>query len=657
MSSSEDPKARETGEAQPEGTSRRDFLKGAFAATATMSLAGVLAGCETDSAPVSEPATGPANEVDYPVQVHDSDVLVIGAGIAGCSSAVRAMSFGKSVTIVDKGPYGRSGTSGMNWGHGYSTPEFSQLGDATAPTMVGQILFSNEGMAHQDYAMATVQAALEMRPSCYGEQLGMLTERLRDGESIGHNAPRAEGQVTTSVYGWFPRFIAQHARRVGAKIVDKTMVIDILQSEDGSAAGAVAIDLATGDAHVFRAKSIIMATGCFNWICGWNDSLSPWSIAGPEATGDGTGMFLKLGLDVSNLEFTPHDSPPVFPLAFRQCMGLAFEFPDYYVAENSEGTYFVNDHFTAIPSDIGQGTLTRLTAREPIQGRGNEWGGVWMNTTNVLNGERFYRRWPEQMKRHFNYEIPEKVPVAPEFWGTYATPDPLSVTSETKIPGLWYAGAAFYGFNLPGGLACGWLAGKGAADRATSIDRLPISWTQVNDSLKRAYGALEAEPASPIRARQVQRNIQKGYGKGLLLVRNESGIKSAIEEMERVRAEDIPNMFVPSKSRHFNIDWRNALEVPYMANVGIAAGYAALERKECRMVHIREDYPPVDNENYLKKIGIKLEGDKFTVSSIEIDTSISPVDTIKQMLPTTSIDFDEPTPALPFTPLPDHVVE
>jgi succinate dehydrogenase/fumarate reductase flavoprotein subunit len=368
-------------------------------------------------------------------------------------------------------------------------------------------------------------------------------------------------------------------------------------------------------------------------------------------------MFLNLGLPVDNLEFTPHDSPAIYQTALRFCMGLAFEFPDYYVAFNSEGKYFMNDHWTAHPEDIGQGVLTRLTAKQVIDGLGNEWGGVWMNTSSVKTGERFYRRFPDILKRNFNYDLPEKIAVAPEFWGSYAAPDKLSATSETTIPGLYYAGAPYYGFNLPGGLAVGWMSGKGAAERAAQVDRPSISWSQVNDIFKKAYAVLDAEPKNPVDARQVMRNVQNGYGKGLLLVRNEQGITDAINEIERVQSEDIPNMRVRSKSRSYNTDWRNALEVPGMANVGIAAGKAALERRECRMTHVREDYPKVDDENFLRRIAVTLKDGQYSTELVDCDYSIIPKETVSGMVNKLSIDYDQSQdPDLPFTPLPEHQV-
>lgn len=658
MSKSEIAKEHESFENPKEnkGTSRRNFIKGAVASSALLGLAGILQSCQDVDSPVEETAAGSASE--YPIQVHEADVVVVGSGIAGSAAAIRAIAYGASVIIVDKGPYGRSGTSGMNWGHGYSSPDFCENNMAMVAGVVGQCLFSNEGMVHQDYAAALAQAAIDLRPTLFGEQLGMITERMRDGEPFSHNKPMREGLANTQSYGWFPRFIAQRAAFVGSKIFDHTMVIDVLLDDSGTTAGVIAIDLKSGDAHVFRAKSVILATGCYNWVCGWNEGMSPWTIAGPEATGDGTAMFLGLGLPVGNLEFTPHDSPPLFPTALRQSMGLAFEFPNYYAAFNSEGKYFMNDHFTAHPEDIGQGVLSRLTAKQVIDGLGNEWGGVWLNTTTIATGERFYRRYPDILKRNFNYELPDSVPVAPEFWGSYAAPDKLTATSETLIPGLYYAGAPYYGFNLPGGLACGWMTGKGAAERAFNTKRTAVPWTKVNDVLKKAYDTLEANPTNPIGARQVMRNAQKGYGRGLLLVRNEQGINDAIDELERVKAEDIPNMFVRSKSRSFNTDWRNALEIPFMVNVGIAAGKAALERRESRMTHVREDYPKVDDENFLRRIVVTQNGDTFTTELIDCDYSLIPKETVSDMICKVSFDYDQSLdPNLPFTPLPEHTPE
>jgi succinate dehydrogenase/fumarate reductase flavoprotein subunit len=176
------------------------------------------------------------------------------------------------------------------------------------------------------------------------------------------------------------------------------------------------------------------------------------------------------------------------------------------------------------------------------------------------------------------------------------------------------------------------MSGRAAAERAASVDRPKVVWSKVQDVLNKAYGALESNPDKSIRALQVYHHIQNAMFKGVSFVRNEKGLKEAIAELERIKAEEIPVMVVPQKTRRFNNDWRQAMEVPNMWNSVMGTAQAALARTETRGSHIRSDFPKIDNENWLKNVFVSVKDGVWTTEARPVVASMITADQIPAMI-------------------------
>jgi len=598
--------------------------------TAGIALSGLVAGtgCSNSTTDNADAAAAPTR----PVQVHEADVIVVGGGLAGLTAARKAASDGSSVIILDKGLFGHSGTSGINWGHDLETNEWLEDdGSSSLPTWI----LLNDGLPDQTYALEFCKAVKEGRPNATTEQMGCVLERIADGSPVSHNAP-APLNVD---HGCFPRFFAQQAKHSGKQIFDRTMALDVLLADDGRAAGVVALDLVSGDALVFRGKAVVMATGSYCWVAGWN-GMSPFTIAGPENTGDGHRMFINAGLEMRDMEQLPFDNVQWTPIGTRQGMGsMGNSIVNHARTLNKDMERFTQ----AIDTDprLNNPAFMRLTAKEIWQGRGTENGGVFVDTADLETDDRYYRRARENEMRAMGYDLPQYVEVVPEQWETAARPYQLSTSSETAIPGLFFAAAnsgAYSGCAFMGCFGSGWMAGKGAAVTAASSDAAAVPWTKVNDILNSAYGLLEATPESPIRVTDVYRSVQNAYWSGLSPLRDDAGIKASIAELERIKAEDLPKMHVPSKSRQFNTDWRLALEVESLITCALGTGQAALVRTETRGAHCRTDYPKMDNANWLKNTVVKLDGATWSVRTEPIDDSIVPAADVAALVPELGID-------------------
>ncbi len=610
--------------------SRRTFLASGVAGAGAIAL-GSLAGCSPSSTGSSATTSevggqrggGAATSHTQNVVVHEADVIVVGSGIAGLTAARRAIDEGATVAIIDKGPYGHSGASGHNWGHSVATVEYAD--PASLPAFAAGLLFVGDGMVDQNYMLNLATAWHDVRPMLTSVQLGSVTEHNKEGVScsVVNQANSVPENPTVQDAGLFPRVFARQVKRAGAQIYDYTYALDVLKDPDGATAGIAAINLKTGEPVVFRSRAVILATGSFVWLCGWN-GMTPYSHSSADCTGDGAAMFIRAGLPMRDMEEICQDNGQWYPTGTRQCMtGMGVELPDHYRGFNNNYESF-SDIITENPAAyMNQGTYMRLTLREIWQGRGTEHGGIWALTDDLENEERYYRPAKWNMKRIFDYDLPQYVELVPQAWETAGRPfniDPQ--TCETEVSGLFYAGGAptvWNGFVVASCMGSAWMAGKAAADLTRTDERGVIDWNQVSDIFNEAYSYFDNTGDDAIRSRKLMRNVQNAFWDGMYFLRDEEGIQGTIDELTRIQNEDLPHMGLGDHTPQFNMDWRNALETRNMVTVGIAAAQAALIRRETRGAHCRTDYPKVDNENYMVNTKVALKDGSWESELVPVD--------------------------------------
>lgn len=617
-------------------TKRRNFIFGAAAATAGLALGATGFSAHSQATESDDQKTADQAKETIPVAIHESDVVIVGGGISGISAAIKCRELGLSTVVLDKGIFGHSGASGINWGHMHVSSEFTSEDQDPVLGYFASLVSMNEGMLDQQYGYEVVRRAHEdIKLVALSEQMGCVNERLRDGSPLCGNAPMPyPGIVICQNSGVFPRMFAQYAKRLGTVIHERTMALDVLVDESGAACGVVAIDLVSGAAHVFRAASVIMATGSYAWACG-NNGIWPYSMTGPECTGDGVAMFLRCGVKQHQMEICPPDNAAWEPFGTRMAMGVGLEQPNQNHGMNANGEYFLKDWLAENPNDGVSSKIYRLYSREIYQGRCSDTGGVYVDTTHLDEMERFYRRCREDLKRSLNWDMPQILELHVENWETYAAPAKLTLESETTVPGLFFAGSNIDNFNIPSCIATAQMSAEGAARRRQEGKRPGTDWAKAEQTLDQAYATLANDSDDPILPHDLMYKIQVTYWEGMNTLRNEEGIQRSLEALEAIRLNDLPRMTLPSHSRYFNTEWKTALEIPAMLTCTIGACHAALERRECRGPHIRTDYPQVNNEDYLKWIVVGLEGDEFTVEYQDIDTSIFDYETTKAMIPIT----------------------
>lgn len=602
--------------------SRRTFLKGMALGGIGAATSSLLATQHVQHAYAAESngADSIGEAGGRPFTTYESDVLVVGGGLAGMCAARNVLKHGKTCTLVDKGPFGHSGASGINWGH--HTTSYEGFTDEQLEQTLENWVYFTEGMVNQEFLKGNVWASRDLKLNELMAEIGCILERDPENGQIVSMPKGSEGNVD----GLFPRMLAQYIRRSNTRVIDRTMIIDILQADDGSAAGAIGINLVTGDAVVFRAKSIVMATGSAVWTNGWS-GVGAKTDGSPECTADGMAILLSHEVPFSNLEFFWPYSYNVHPSgnAFGNTIGFfALDHPDHIF--NSEGEFFIPKS-QLWQEHPGYWSMWKLCMKEILEGRGTELGGLWWEISQIEDPGyimRFNRTWKQNFKKGLNWEIGDTIDLAFTVFDSWAMPQKVDETGSTIIPGLYWTtphcGAVT--FATAGGHLCG----GSAADYAGSTDLKGVSWTTVQEVLDSAYHALENDNSGK-RANEVQHEIQALCNAYLYTGRSEENCKAAIAELNRIKEEDMPNMQVTYKTRTFNWEWRQALEVPFMWTYAMAKANAIAARKETRASHIRTDMPNMDNGSYLKDVVVTVKDGQFNTSLENlVDTYVSTAD-------------------------------
>lgn len=580
------------------------------------------------------------NERKRQVITHECDVLVVGGGIAGMEAALRAVELGKTAIIVDKGLFGHSGTSGMNWGHTYQSLEFSDDSDQTIAGTIAVMDMVCEGLLNQPYFYHLLKAHKEEKIIQKALKYGSIPLYNEDGTVLSHNSVNPYFPVTHD-QGFWPRMMAQWCQQNGnvTEIVDQMYIVDILLSKDGRAAGAVGIDMVNGIPHVFRSKATIMATGSYCWITGWN-GMGAESMAGKECTGDGIAMLLRHGIPMADMEQFCGDASQWTPAGVRQTMGNF----NYDGSQTPKDKIFDKDmvSWSEMLGDehpmVNMGASMRIFYGLRLNGRATENGGCYIDKSCAPVQPRYFRRTEERQREILEYELPQLVEVVPETWDSAGTPRDLSPYSETVIPGMFFAGAGPGGVGGMTQIAAqsgGWISANGAAALADEIELPAVESAQIQQILDKAFDYMERKPEHPIRASALMHKIQKTYWdreNGPL--KDEAKIKEIIAELTRIKDEDLPRMYTPDSSFRMNCEWRDCFEAENMLYCALGASYAGLLRKESRGFHMRTDFPDLDNSIGLKNTVVQMNKDgEWTGELAPKHDELIPSSVLAQMVP------------------------
>jgi succinate dehydrogenase / fumarate reductase flavoprotein subunit len=563
-------------------------------------------------------------------QTHEHDVLVIGAGGAGLRAAIEASAAGVSVGLVCKSLLGKAHTVMAEGGLAAAMANVDDRDSWRvhfADTMRGGQYLNNWRMAEL-HAKEAPDRVREL------EAWGAVFDRTKDGRILqrnfgGHRYPRL-AHVGDRTGLEMIRTLQDHGVHQGIQVYMECTVTRVLK--DGArVAGVLAYDRERGYLRVFRAKAIVLATGGIGRA--YRITSNSW-----EYTGDGHALAYEAGADLMDMEFVQfHPTGMVWPPSVRGILvtegvrgeggvlrnkdGRRFMFddiPENYKAQTADSEeegwrYTQGDKSSRRPPELlTRDHVARKITTEVREGRGSPHGGVfldiaWIKARLPKGAEHIKKKLPSmyhQFKQLADIDITEvPMEVGPT---THYIMGGIRVDGDTQmstVPGLFAAGecaAGLHGANRLGGnslsdlLVFGKRAGEYAAKFAKENGSVGVRPAEVEAAASAALAPFE-RGASGTAAEwpyKVQHDLQEIMQDNVGIVRNDADMKKALEAIRalKARAEKVAVV----GSREYNPGWHTALDLPNLLACSEAIALAAIERKESRGGHFREDYPDKD---------------------------------------------------------------
>lgn len=556
-----------------------------------------------------------------------TDVLVIGGGAAAARAAIEADRKGAEVLVVDKGLIGKSGSTSICIG-GLNAPlghveEEDNPDELFEDTVRGGEYLNNQKLVRILVSEA-VDGVIEL------ETFGMMFSRQEDGRKLklgqsgGHRFHRV-------VYEFYPdkigkaimRALKSEMLRRNIPVAEEVLVTNLVVNK-GRVVGATGLDIKTGNFLVFRAKSTILATGGLGQLYGWG-TVSAITTNPIHNTGDGFSIAYRIGaelMDMEMVQFLPIGF--VYPKILR---GVGIGEPGFDRAKlfNVKGERFMKYYEPEKLESTTRDKVTRAVLTEIQKGRGTEHEGVYYDYTENPEYPREnpyrYRLFMDYCKVDPTEQWVEGSPTVHYFMGGIK----INEKCETNIAGLYAAGevtGGIHGANRLGGnsltdtVVFGARAGLFAAAHALESDLPEIDINQVETERKRVFGLLKREPQDGIRFYTIRRRIQNLMWNNVGVFRDKEGLATAISEFKRMRREDLPRMYMASKTNRYNHELIEALETENMLDVAEIIARAAILRDESRGAHSRTDCPHKNNERWLKNIVIRQVGDKMSLKAV-----------------------------------------
>lgn len=548
----------------------------------------------------------------------EADVLIIGAGIAGCRAAIAAHDQGASVILTTKGLFAKdAGATWMSyngyqcWGiHSHDTLDVQ----AEDTLRCGWFLNNQENvytfLAHvPDTAMELLKWGVryKMKEGKF-DTFWQLGCSIKEGRSISP-ASYPHGELGYHLSRVFSRVVKARKR---IKIIEDMFIADLLTSGD-SIVGAVGIDVRTGEFKIFKAKATILATGGYQ-------GLYKVTTANHNLTGDGQGIALRAGVDMMDFEFNQTLPAALWP---PQLSGNLVPF--LLVLEWDGHMYNSKDErFLAKwdPEKIEHSTraiISRAIFHEIKEGRASPHGGIYTGVTH--KDKSFIEEKFKEYERNMDFVKLKQtdIDLAKDYIETgyvmHYCQGGCNVNSkcETDKAGLYAIGEGASGGkdgadrmmanSLPLCMAMGIIAGREVAQRAKIVEVPQINEAQVEGLLARALAPLERQEG--MRVYQVRPWLQElmvketGYG------RTKEELETALSEVLRYKEEVIPKLWVSNKSKRFNFEWVNALEFVNLVLVAECIIRNALLRTESRGLHDRWDHTAPDPD-WFKNIHLRV---------------------------------------------------
>ncbi|MGH2680882.1 MAG: succinate dehydrogenase flavoprotein subunit [Actinomycetota bacterium] len=560
---------------------------------------------------------------------HTYDAVIVGAGGAGLRAAIEASGRVKTAVISKLYPT-RSHTGAAQGGvcaalgnveedypewHAFDTVKG---GDYLVDQPAAEIL------THE-----AVEAIYEL------ERWGLPFNRTPDGlidqrRFGGHTANHGERPVKRACYAadrtghMILQTLYQQCVKRDVRFFNEFYCLDLLLTDDGRTAGVVAYELATGEIHVFRATSVLFATGGYG-------RMFRVSSNAHALTGDGLSVAFRRGIPLEDMEFFQFHPTGLYRLGVLLSEGARGEGA---VIRNREGERFMERYAPTIKDLAPRDVVSRSIYQEIKEGRGLGPRGdfVLLDLTH-LDPRILEEKLPDitEFARVYLQVEPTREPVPIQPTAHYAMGGiPTDVHArvvmgpeEAVLPGLYAAGecacVSVHGANRLGTnslldiVVFGRRGGDDMATYAADADLPDLPSGATTRSLDLLDGILTRPTGDNVA--DIRSELQDAMFDLAFVVRTEESLAKMGSILEGL-AERYDRIAIGDRGSVYNTDLMEAVEVGFLLDCAASLVAAAAARDESRGAHYREDHPLRDDANWLKHSLAHRQDD----GSIRLDT-------------------------------------
>jgi len=561
------------------------------------------------------------------MKVHQFDAVIVGAGGAGLMAALHASREVKTAVISKLYPTrSHTGTAQGGIGAALGNLEEDRWEWHAFDTVKG-----SDYLADQDavdvLCKEAIDAVIEL------EHMGLPFDRTPDGKISqrrfgGHTNNETKQPVPRACHAadrtghMILQTLYQQCVKNNVNFFDEYHAVDLIMNQ-GRPAGIVAVEIGTGELHVFHAKAILFATG------GWG---KVWQITSNAhtLTGDGNAILFRRGVPMEDMEFFQFHPTGIYRLGILITEGVRGEGG---VLINGQGERFMERYAPSIKDLASRDVISRAIYLEIQEGRGIKGKGyVHLDVRPETVNKIFEQEGdPRRIDRHY---IESKLPDILDFCRTYLGVDPVTepmpiqptahygmggiptdvngaVLADEKdalLPGLFAAGecacVSVHGANRLGTnslvdlVVFGRRGGKAMAEFCKQADFVPLPENPAGEVAAEMERIRTASGST--RVAQLREKMQEVMSKYVGVFREEAGMKQAVEDIRQLKQVFKTNLCIDDKGKVFNTDLLEAWELGCLLDIAEMTAVSALARTESRGAHSREDHPKRDDQNWLK---------------------------------------------------------
>ena len=556
------------------------------------------------------------------MQTHQYDVVIVGAGGAGMRAALESSTRVRTAVISKLYPT-RSHTGAAQGGMcaALANVEEDNWEWHTFDTVKGGDYLVDQDAA-EVMAKEAIDAVLDL------EKMGLPFNRTPEGKIDqrrfgGHTRNHGEAAVRRSCYAadrtghMILQTLYQQCVKNEVEFFNEFYVLDLLvdhdlaaghvaEGEEVNVSGVVAYELATGEIHVFRAKSVVLATGGAGKIFKTTSNAH-------TLTGDGMALAYRRGIPLEDMEFFQFHPTGLAGLGILLSEAARGEGG---ILRNSEGERFMERYAPTIKDLAPRDIVARSMANEVREGR-----GAGPNKDYVLLDLTHLE------PAHIDAKLPDITEFARTYLGIepYTEPVPVYPTAHYAMGGIPTNIEAevlrnqtdiIRGLYAAGEVACVSVHGSNRLGTNSLLDinvfgkragisaaayALQASWVELPEGAADSVvaGLEEIRTRSEgERVADLRKALQESMDLNAQVFRTKESLEQALEDVKSLQRR-FRHVSVQDKSRMFNTDLLEAVELGFLLDIAETVVVGALNRNESRGGHFREDFPDRDDKNYM----------------------------------------------------------